>query len=133
MSDLVALLAPAGTDEANHGTVRYRVDSDGLMRVPPEAVFFLISTGGFAVAKTTPGPIPASQPDEAPLGGGMVRLHHEDAAGCSYGGREYSGDEKGDVLVPAEAASDLLAHGFVPAVSAPGPSKGLPSARLPKG
>ena len=43
----------------------------------------------------------------------MLKLHHENAAGCSYLGRQYLGDKNGDVVVPAEAASELTAHGFV--------------------
>jgi hypothetical protein len=100
--DLITLRAAFGQDEANHDTTRYPVDHEGLVRVPLEAVAFLIGTGGFAMPKTT----------EGKLSIGKVKLHHEDAAGCSYAGRQYRTDEKGDVLVPAEAAADLLAHGF---------------------
>jgi hypothetical protein len=102
--ELMLLRAVFGQDEANHGTVRYPVDADGLIRVPLEAVGPLIVKGGFAVPKTADDVVSA----------GMLRLHHDGAAGCCYGGRRYPGDENGDVLVPAEAASELLAHGFVP-------------------
>ena len=83
------------------------------------------------MAKTTTGATPGPLPSPVTFEGGMVRLHHDAARGCSYGGREYPGDENGDVLVPAEAVSDLLAHGFVPTlqVAAPAPKS---SKRLPK-
>ncbi len=114
MPELVALRAVFGQDEVNHGTARYRVDGDGLVRVPREAVLFLISNGGFALANTTAAAaIAEAQPtnaDPSPL----VRLHHDDAGGCSYAGRQYPSDETGDVLVPPEAAAALAAHGFVP-------------------
>ena len=114
MPELIALRAVFGQDEVNHGTVRYHVDGDGLVRVPREAVSYLISNGGFALAKTTVAAIAEAQSTDAdptPL----VRLHHDDAGGCSYAGSEYPSDENGDVLVPPEAAAELAAHGFVPA------------------
>ena len=113
MPELVALRAVFGQDEANHGTVRYRVDGDGLVRVPREAVSFLISNGGFALANLTTAAIAEARPtkaDPSPL----VWLHHDDAGGCSYAGSEYPSDERGNVLVPPEAAADLAAHGFAP-------------------
>ena len=103
--ELVALRAVFGQDEANHGTQRYRVDNDGLVRVAREAVAFLIGNGGFVVAAS------AAAAQKSPAA--TVKLHHGDATGCSYGGCEYPADELGDVLVPAEAVRDLLAHGFV--------------------
>ena len=66
----------------------------------------------------------------------MIMLRHEDAAGCCYGGRPYSSDENGDVLVPAEAACELFAHGFVPVLQGFMPSrraKPLPGSRALKG
>lgn len=45
--EMVRLRAPLGTDEANHGTNRYRVDNDGVIVVPREAVEPLVSVGGF--------------------------------------------------------------------------------------
>jgi hypothetical protein len=98
--ELILLRAVFGQDEANHGTVRYPVDADGLIRVPLEVVRPLIGNGRFTLPKTTGDVVSA----------GMLKLHHDGAAGCCYGGRR-PGDENGDVLVPAEAASELLAHG----------------------
>jgi hypothetical protein len=111
MPERIALRAVFGQDEANHGTTRYRVDADGLVLVPREAVPFLTSTGGFVVAKTMAARSAAAQRPDTDL----VRLHHDVAAGCSYGGDRYPSDDHGDVLVPAEAVADLLGHGFVPA------------------
>ncbi len=110
--ELVLLRAVFGQDEANHDTVRYPVDSDGLIRVPIEAVGPLIAKGGFAVPKTADDVVSA----------GMLKLHHDGGAGCCYGGRRYPGDENGDVLVPAEAASELPAHGFVPVLQGTTPA-----------
>jgi hypothetical protein len=111
-----------GQDEASHGTVRYPVDADSLTRVPPEAVAFLIGKGGFAVPKKP----------ESSVSAGMVRLHHEDAAGCCYDGRRYLGDANGEVRVPAEAVLELQAHGFVPVLPAVSPSKSPKLARGPR-
>ena len=102
--NLIPLRAAFGQDEANHGVARYPVDSDGLIQVPLEAVGPLTTIGGFVLAKTG---------DKA-NSAGVLTLHHDDAAGCSYAGRQYLGDSNGDVLVPAEAVSELLGHGFVP-------------------
>ena len=100
----IPLRAVFGQDEANHGTARYLVDGEGLIQVPLEAVVPLTTTGGFVFATI----------NDAPVSVGVLKLRHEDAVGCSYAGHQYLGDSKGDVLVSAEAASELLAHGFVP-------------------
>jgi hypothetical protein len=100
--ELILLRAAFGQDEANHGTERYAVDNNGLVRVPLEAVDPLITIGGFVLGKTRVDVVSA----------GTLKLHHDDAAGCSYAGRQYLRDVHGDVLVPAEAASELSAHGF---------------------
>ncbi|MBV9858750.1 MAG: hypothetical protein JO038_01390 [Alphaproteobacteria bacterium] len=50
---------------------------------------------------------------------GMVRLRHDTARSCTHDGRLYEADERGEFLVPAEAAAELGPHGFVP-VSAAG-------------
>ena len=72
----------------------------------------------------------------------MVKLHHEDAGGCCFDGRQYTGDCNGNVIVPAEAAFELLAHGFVQivleqvqraAASAPKSGKPASSNRSDKG
>jgi hypothetical protein len=80
------------------------VDYDGLIQVPLEAVGPLTTVGGFVLAKNSDNAISA----------GVLTLHHDDAAGCSYAGRQFLSDSKGDVRVPAEAGSELSAHGFVP-------------------
>ncbi|MGH7030582.1 MAG: hypothetical protein ACREEZ_09180, partial [Stellaceae bacterium] len=61
-----------------------------------------------------------------------VRLHHGDAAGCSYAGRQYPSDGDGYVLVPARAAAELAAHGFLPAPADSSPCRPAP-ARKPAG
>jgi hypothetical protein len=124
----ILLRAAFGQDEANQGTECYPVGSDGLVWVPLEAVEPLIAKGGFVLPKNNGKPIPA----------GWIQLHHDDAAGCSYDGCQYSPDEDGDVLVPAEATAELLAHGFAPMIqeTLPGPlrrTKPLAGSRSRKG
>jgi hypothetical protein len=58
--DLIELVAPGGCDEANHGTERYRVDNNGRIRVPREAAFWLIRSGGFRVASNDLSAAPVS-------------------------------------------------------------------------
>jgi hypothetical protein len=124
---LIPLRAVFGQDEANHGTARFPVDAEGLVWVPAEAVEPLTERGGFAMPETM----------DQPLSAGMVKLHHSDAGGCSLRGRSYPVDESGNVLVPAEAAYELLAHGFMPVPSGPAPafnqSKPSPVNRSKKG
>jgi hypothetical protein len=68
---------------------------------------------------------------------GALTVHHDDAAGCSYAGRQYLGDTNGDVIVPSEAVSELLAHGFVPVfeetIVASSRAKSAPSNRSKEG
>ncbi len=123
MPELIALRAAFGQDEANHGIRRYRVGGDGLVHVPAEAAFFLVSRGGFAVAKTTVAQVPegslrAALPDgvrTAADPSSRVRLHDDSTGGCSHYGCKHRDDQNSDVLVPAEAAGNLLVHGFLPA------------------
>jgi hypothetical protein len=49
---LIALRAVFGQDEVGHGTTRYRVGSDGGLRVPPEVARYLVRNGG--LARSTP-------------------------------------------------------------------------------
>ena len=122
MPELIALRAAFGQDEANHGIRRYRVGGDGLVHVPVEAAFFLVSKGGFAVEKTNVGQVPGGSP-RAPLPDGIRSAAdpssrarpHGSTVGCSYCGWKHQGDQNGDELVPAKAAGDILAHGFLPA------------------
>jgi hypothetical protein len=124
--DLIPLRAAFSQDEANHGAMRYSVDNDGLIQVPLEAVGPLTTIGGFVLAKSYDNVISA----------GVLTLHHDHAAGCSYAGRQFLSDSNGDVRVPAEAASELLAHGFAPVFEETVPlgrAKSSPSNRSKKG
>ena len=125
--DLIPLRAAFGQDEANHGATRYSVDKDGMIQVPPEAVGPLTTIGGFVLAYNGDNVVSV----------GVLTLHHDDAAGCSYAGCRFLGDSNGNVLVPAEAASELSAHGFVPVyeetVVASGREKSSPSNPSKKG
>jgi hypothetical protein len=125
---LITLRAVFGQDEANHGTVRFLVDDKGLIEVPVEAVLPLTTIGGFALAPSGGDAISV----------GVIKPHHGDAGGCSYAGCRYLADVNGDVLVPAEAVCELIAHGFVPVleqvmVVAAARAKSLPSNRSKKG
>lgn len=102
--ELRLLRAAFGQNEANHGTECYPVAADGLVWVPLAAAGPLIWTGGFATIPSTDQSISA----------GMINLQHRDAVACSYRGRQYTSDERGNLQVPAEAAAELLAHGFGP-------------------
>lgn len=102
-----------GQDEANHGTVRYRVGLDGLVLVPPEVAVSLVNNGGFAVTKPIATGPSKPRPGDLPCNA-LVRLHHDTAGACSYDGSQYRADKNGDFLVPAEAVADLTAHGFMP-------------------
>jgi len=131
MSALVALRAWFGQDEANHGMMRYRVNPRGIVQVPPEAVHFLVAVGGFALAKSQTVTTADPGPDGSGANG-LVRLHHDDAVGCSFAGCQYPSDANGDVLVPAAAAAELIAHGFVPAAAPAGQSRPAPRDDRPR-
>jgi hypothetical protein len=110
-----------------HGTERfhpYRADhtdpaSVWLVDVPEEVAAHLLHVGGFAVAKKDMPAMPA----------GRVRVRHPEGIGCSFDGQAYEPDADGIVMVPAAAAAELMAHGFV-AVDEPAPAKAgeLPAA-----
>jgi hypothetical protein len=99
----VRLHAPPGTDEANFGTTKYRVNNDGTIDVPEAAAEALLDRGGFA---------PDDEPD-APSAG-MVPVQHatDPKATVSWGAVTYAPDENGILQVPAEAVADLGPHGF---------------------
>jgi hypothetical protein len=96
------LTAPPGTDEANFGTERLRVDNDGTVSVPEEAVPGLTHVGGFTDADPEPTPVPA----------GYVLMAHPEGAACALGGESFTPDERGHVVVPGLMVEHLRAHGF---------------------
>lgn len=123
MPELIALRAAFGQDEANHGIRRYRVGGDGLVHVPAAAALFLVSKGGFVVAKTTVDQVlgsslPALPPDgrSAADPSSRVRLHHDGASGFSRCGCKYQGDQNCDVLATAETVADPMAREFLSAM-----------------
>lgn len=107
MSKKFRLRAPVGTDEANYsGAERpYKVAPDGTVEVDEGAVAGLVGAGGFSLIEEEPA-----------VELGKVKLVNADdpTAGVSFGGVSYQPDEDGIVTVPAEAAADLVSHGFVP-------------------
>ena len=112
MPDLIALRAMFGQDEGNHGTARYRVAVDHLIHVPKGVASYLVNKGGFAAEpETVAGETHRKTTDSAsPL---LARLHHACSATCNYRGCTYKADERGEVLVPANAVAELISHGFV--------------------
>jgi hypothetical protein len=60
MSNLVKMFGPPGTDEANHGTMRFIRHSDGTFYVDPLAVEPLCKVGGFVVAPAADPAVAAS-------------------------------------------------------------------------
>lgn len=100
---MVKLIATQGADEANHGQVRYRVDNNGAIDVPEEAAGPLMKIGGFVLANK-----------ETPIAAGFVRVARADGSGASFGGIFYEANPDGEIIVPAHAAVELAAHGFLP-------------------
>lgn len=105
MSDKIRLKASAGTDEANQGTRRFRVDPNTQeVEVDADAAPALIERGGFEPVEKLALPTPR----------GFVRVRHSDPdAQLSWGGETYDQDPDGSFLVPGAAAKYLSAHGFV--------------------
>lgn len=97
------LHAQQGSDEANHDGVSYRVDNDGNITVPEDAVAPLVAIGGFIRVD--------DDRDEVP--DGLVALKHGEVTTCSWGGNTYDRREDGAFFVPCAAAADLIHHGFV--------------------
>ena len=115
MPELIALRAVFGQDEANHGMRRYRVGGDGLVRVPPRPLSYLISKGGFAVAKTTALQLRRAQPRrcgaEARLGRGCITTMPADAA---MAGANIRAMRTATCSFRLRRLAELTAHGFVP-------------------
>ena len=108
--NLVTLRAAFGQDEATHGLRRYRVDNDGTVQVPPDAVAPLIHTGGFYMADT--------ETAEAPPGSALVR--NSDPTATTGLGKP---DGNGNFLVPAAVLRGLAAHGFLPVADGTGAAR----------
>jgi hypothetical protein len=68
--DLIELVAPAGCDEASHGTTRYRVGDDGRVCVPREAAYHLIRCAGFRPAPPIETAAPRKLAPDADPGAG---------------------------------------------------------------
>lgn len=101
------LKAQPGTDEANYGGSRFRVDNDGFVEVPDEAAPSLIDRGGFVDAADAP--VNMGEAATSPV---CRMLAPENAGPVSWAGQVYEIAE-GLVLVPPAASVDLAAHGFV--------------------
>lgn len=112
------LKAPAGTDEANFGTEKYRVDNDGTVVVSDEAAGPLLERGGFTLVSDDAASPPSSS---------FAKVSHPDNASCSYGGVTYEPDENGHLTVPLGAVGELASFGFtlieIAQEQAPAPAK----------
>jgi hypothetical protein len=64
MAAEIALRAVFGQDEANHGMRRYRVEADGIVRVPPEVAIYLLKNGGFVAASEVAAPHPLLEAED---------------------------------------------------------------------
>ena len=105
------LKAPPGTDEANFGTERFRVDNSGEIDVPADAAEPLLNVGGF-VMHTDPT-------SSASVGDIYYRNPTDPTAGFSCGGVSYSAGADGTFTAPAELAVELVSHGFFPVEAPP--------------
>jgi hypothetical protein len=95
-----------GTDEVNHGGVRYTVSNiDWTVKVPDHVGHVLLATGAGAVRLDAP---PQPEPE------GIVRVRHatDGDASFSHGQTTYEPDDQGVLTVPAAALPHLAAHGF---------------------
>lgn len=93
----VKLKAPKGTDEANAGGESFRVDNDGTIEVPEDAVGPLLEHGGFTEVK-----------EAAVIPHGHALVMHDDPKAATSAGEKF-GD---GFLVPAHKVADLASHGF---------------------
>jgi hypothetical protein len=66
MLKMVKLIAPAGTDECNFGTTRYRIGDDGTVTVPDYVAKDLTHGAGFALAPDQPGTDDQARADVPP-------------------------------------------------------------------
>lgn len=102
-ADMIRLRAPAGTDEANVGTQRFRVHDDGTITVPHD-VAVILESGAAGFVDSDPAPPPEIE--------GTLRLRGAPGASATWHGVTYSVDQNGIVSIPAAAWSDLSSHGF---------------------
>jgi hypothetical protein len=62
---MVVLIAPRGTDEANFNETRFKVRDDGTITVPMSVAVDLMHGAGFAMAPVQPVTLQPIQPDAA--------------------------------------------------------------------
>lgn len=102
------LRAPVGTDEANYGQTRYRVNNDGVVDVPDDAASALMDVGGF-VAIDAPVSVDADV-----FADPVAKLKApEGATCCTWDAVVFDVDREGFVYVPPSAVGALAAHGYV--------------------
>ena len=101
------LRAPPGTDEANYGTERYRVDNSGEVEMPDDAVEGLLAVGGFVPSTPASGQFVS-------VGDLLYANPNDPSASFSWGGVSYTADTNGNIAAPAEIGAQLASHGFLP-------------------
>lgn len=94
--------APIGSEGANFGTKLFKLDDNGDVFVPDEAVATLSGVGGFELIV---------EAQEIPQGQVKLRSLIGPQA-CSSNGVSYSTGENDEVIVPTDVAEALLSHGF---------------------
>ncbi|MBV8735922.1 MAG: hypothetical protein JO007_01435 [Alphaproteobacteria bacterium] len=110
---LIALRAVFGQDEVSHGTVRYRVDADGLVLVPPEVARCLVNNAGFEVVKR----IQEEQGEvgtHAPQPQNLARSHQSMVRASSDGAPEYCIDVHDNFAISAVASAAVSRYGGTP-------------------
>lgn len=94
--------APIGSEGANFGTKLFKLDDNGDVFVPDEAVETLAGVGGFELI---------IEQQEIPQG--QVKLRSLiGPQSCSSNGVSYSTGDNDEVIVPTDVAEALLSHGF---------------------
>ncbi len=111
---LIALRAVFGQDEVSHGTVRYRVDADGLLLVPQEVARYLANNAGFQMIKEIQREQAAAVRTHASPPQTLARPGQSRVRTCSDRPREYCGDVHDNFAVPAVALANVSRHGVMP-------------------
>jgi hypothetical protein len=91
------------TDEVNHGTTSYPVDTDGIVDLPPEAAAIVIKQGGAELVNPPPPPVE-----------GTIQVQHISDPATIVGHGDQSYAPSGGVLtVPLAIWPEIEPHGFV--------------------
>ncbi len=96
------------------GGETFTVGDDGRTIVPASALTDIAAHGFIAVRVAAPVAVPTGgRPGDAPMGFAVLKA--APGASCSWNGHNFSADDSGHMIVPADAVAELAAHGFLPA------------------